>query len=283
MTNTLSDLTMQGDINSGSNNILLTGNLSSSTTPANAGSFTTLNTSVINSLSSAGVAVKGQADGNYPSTGYIGETILGESRIHYTSTVTITIASPAVVSYTASAISTGVAVFFTTTGTLPTGLSPNTNYYAIVINANSFSLATSVANAHAGTAITTTGTQSGTHTCNVGIYMTNNTPIDLMGLLVPAGVWAFSATGWHSGVSNANPSLICGSIAVTSGTTPSYYNGSYYLNGLTATANASLSVGTAPWIYSFSSNTVVYFTLRTAFSGGGYFVGNGCLNCTRIA
>lgn len=283
MTNILSDLTMQGDINVGSNNIAMTGNLSSSSSPAAEGWFADLNVNQLNALTSAGAAVQARTDGDYPTSGYVGETIVGQSRVNYSSVVTISIASPAVVSYTASQVSTGVGVFFTTTGSLPTGLLPNTNYYAIRIDANSFSLATSVANAHAGIAVNTSGSQSGTHTCYIGVRMANNVPTDMMGLMIPAGVWAFSGTGWHTGVGGATPSLICAAITATSGATPSYYNGSYYLNGITAVANAQLSVGTATWIYSFSSPTIIYFTLRTAFTAGGYNIGNGCLNCTRIA
>lgn len=79
-------------------------------------------------------------------------------------TFTITIASPGVVTNTAHGIYTGEGVYLTTTGALPTGLSANTMYYAIRVDANTFRLATSLANAIAGTAINTTGSQSGTHT-----------------------------------------------------------------------------------------------------------------------
>lgn len=78
---------------------------------------------------------------------------------------TVTIASPAVFTLTAHGLETGDVVYLTTTDTLPTGLLANTTYYVVKINANTFNLATSYANATAGTPvkITTTGTQSGTH------------------------------------------------------------------------------------------------------------------------
>lgn len=79
-------------------------------------------------------------------------------------TFTVTIASPGVFTLTAHGLSTADAVYLTTTGALPTGLSANTLYYVIRINANTFRLATSRANARAGTAINTSGSQSGTHT-----------------------------------------------------------------------------------------------------------------------
>lgn len=79
-------------------------------------------------------------------------------------TATITIASPAVVTEAGHGLATGNIVYFTTTGALPTGLSANTRYWAIVVDANTFRLATTLANALAGTAINTSGSQSGTHT-----------------------------------------------------------------------------------------------------------------------
>ena len=83
-----------------------------------------------------------------------------------TATVTITIAAPGVVTWSNHGLSTGTPVVFTTTGALPTGITSGTTYYAVVITANTFQIASSVANAIAATptVITTSGTQSGTHT-----------------------------------------------------------------------------------------------------------------------
>lgn len=76
------------------------------------------------------------------------------------STVTITIASPGVVSWTAHGLLAGSQVRLTTTGALPTGLAINTTYFVIPVDANSFQLSAT----QSGTAINTSGTQSGTHT-----------------------------------------------------------------------------------------------------------------------
>ena len=83
-----------------------------------------------------------------------------------TATVTITIAAPGVVTWSNHNFSTGTPVVFTTTGALPTGITSGTTYYAVVVDANTFQLASSVANAIAATptVITTSGSQSGTHT-----------------------------------------------------------------------------------------------------------------------
>lgn len=85
------------------------------------------------------------------------------------STITVTIAAPAVVSWTSHGGVTGDKVYFTNSGgALPTGITASTTLFLIRIDANTFNIATTLANAHAGTAITTTGSQSGTHTAFLG-------------------------------------------------------------------------------------------------------------------
>lgn len=79
-------------------------------------------------------------------------------------TFTVTLATPGVFTLTAHGLVTGDQVYLTTTGALPTGLSANTLYYVVKIDANTFNLATSRANAYAATKIATSGSQSGTHT-----------------------------------------------------------------------------------------------------------------------
>jgi microcystin-dependent protein len=85
-------------------------------------------------------------------------------------TFTITIASPGVVTLNSHELQTGDALYLTTTGALPTGLAANTRYFAIRIDANTVRLATSYANAIAGTAINTSGSQSGVHTLRACPY-----------------------------------------------------------------------------------------------------------------
>ena len=93
--------------------------------------------------------------------------------------VTITIATPGVVTLNSHNFLTGESIFLTTTGALPTGLSIDTLYYIISVDANTFRLATSYANAVATspTPINTSGTQSGTHTlfyCPYGLGSTTS-------------------------------------------------------------------------------------------------------------
>lgn len=82
-------------------------------------------------------------------------------------TVMITIASPAVFTTPqAHGYVAGTPISFTTTGALPTGLTAGTIYYVISsgLTSMSFEVATTVG----GTAVNTSGSQSGTHTVQDG-------------------------------------------------------------------------------------------------------------------
>jgi len=76
--------------------------------------------------------------------------------------VSITIASPGVFTLSNGGLITGQAVVLLTSGALPTGLTSGTVYYVGGASGSTFRLATTFANAIAGTYINTSGTQSGT-------------------------------------------------------------------------------------------------------------------------
>lgn len=61
-------------------------------------------------------------------------------------------------------------VQFTTTTTLPAGISAATNYWIIKVDNNTFKIATSRANANSGSAVDITTQGTGTHTCDRGSY-----------------------------------------------------------------------------------------------------------------
>lgn len=75
-------------------------------------------------------------------------------------TVTMTIAAPCVVTWNAHGLPNGSTLKLSTTGALPTGLTAGTTYYVVNAATNTFNLAATLG----GSAITTTGSQSGTHT-----------------------------------------------------------------------------------------------------------------------
>jgi len=84
-------------------------------------------------------------------------------------TVTTTIASPGVVTYTAHNFTNGDAIVFATTGALPTGLTAGTIYFARSTGDNTLNIYDTSAHAVTGGAtgrVNTSGTQSGVHTAS---------------------------------------------------------------------------------------------------------------------
>jgi len=82
--------------------------------------------------------------------------------ISATKTGTISIANPAIVTCNSHGLSNNQRINFTTTGTLPGGLTVGTNYYVDYIDTNTFHVTATPD----GDNIETTGTQTGTHTLN---------------------------------------------------------------------------------------------------------------------
>lgn len=81
---------------------------------------------------------------------------------------TISIATPGVVTWAAHGLGANDPVKFTTTGALPTGITSNTTYYVVgaSVTTNTFQVSATPG----GSAINTTGTQSGTHTAISAAY-----------------------------------------------------------------------------------------------------------------
>jgi hypothetical protein len=83
--------------------------------------------------------------------------------------MTVTIASPAVLTLSKNLIN-GDAVVFQTSGALPTGITSGTVYYVINVSGSTCNISAT----YGGSAITTTGTQSGVHQLTVrGIPLTS--------------------------------------------------------------------------------------------------------------
>jgi microcystin-dependent protein len=82
------------------------------------------------------------------------------------STVTITIATPGVVTWAGHPLQNGDPVRFSTTGALPTGIVANTTYYVVNAATGTFQVAAT----RGGAAINTSGSQSGAHTATYAPY-----------------------------------------------------------------------------------------------------------------
>lgn len=85
---------------------------------------------------------------------------LNDDELQTSATVTITQATPSVVTWTAHGQTNGTLVYLTTTGTLPLPLLPNVAYYVVSQTTNTLELSLT----SGGAAIATTTAGSGTHT-----------------------------------------------------------------------------------------------------------------------
>jgi hypothetical protein len=202
-----------------------------------------------------------------------------------TATVTITIATPGVVTWTGHTLSTGTPVVFTTTGALPTGITSGTTYYAVVVDANTFQLASSVANAIAATptVITTSGTQSGTHTgtrynITQRLSMQSNTGVtDRLGadLVITGSQGTGTGAGGSiifqvapaSPTSNAVQNALATAMTIDSSKTVTFASGATF-GGLILASGGSIRLGNSDGDITLSSG-VIYVPATTRFAIGG--------------
>lgn len=207
------------------------------------------------------------------------------------STVTITIASPAVVTWGTTTpfvfncgtppCSGAAVVNFTTTGALPTGLVAGTNYYAIgaSVSGNTFQLASSPVNAVAGTAINTSGTQSGTHT-GVPTAILGAQSVSVAALSLAAGDWdVVSDVGFFTGSLTSITALsLLTTTSATEADLTGLKPGQLFQNVTPAqvpgAANFILHVG--PARYSFASTTTVFCRASAAFTASTLAAWGGC-------
>lgn len=143
-------------------------------------------------------------------------------------TVTISIASPGVVTWANHGLYPGEIVSFATTGALPTGITAGTNYYILSTGYTTSSFRISAT--YNGSAINTSGTQSGTHTGTAraltNLYAANDLMI-LKGQSKPATTIAtdtVNITGaWTNGIasSRAHWTMLPNSGTVGTGGSPS--------------------------------------------------------------
>lgn len=176
-----------------------------------------------------------------------------KSKAGSTNTVTMTIASPCVVTWTAHGLADGTPISFTTTGALPTGIVANTVYYVKIIsgNVNTFNITATVG----GPNIVTTGTQSGVHTARASANY-NKSPVANPNEWLDMGAtnrWKMFDKSIQSQTSNNN------SIEVSVKTT----------GYATTVALLNISTGTARLVMTHPTSGVVYDSTRTLKSTQG--------------
>lgn len=246
------------------------------TTPGNTGpAFAILNGSaVIDSIDQSGnvtlgavTKIKGTTTNDSAVVGDIGEVTFSKATLGFT-TVTVTIASPGVVTWTGHGLPCASAVYFTTTGALPTGLAGSTNYYITCgpsLLTNSFQLSSTIVNAIAGTSINTSGTQSGTHTGTSAALLSTGALTDVAGVNLTAGQWSCSGIlEWNPGGATTVTELY-GGINTASATFPSHGSSNSVFYGKEGfTTGAAQDRGLPPTVFKLASTTTMFLSAESA-------------------
>lgn len=205
-------------------------------------------------------------------------------------TATMTIASPCVASIATHGFSDGQAVQFTTTGALPTGVTASTTYYARSTGTGTFTLHPTEADAIANTnVINTSGSQSGTHTCEHASRVSRNVDSGFS-IVTYTGTGANATVGHGLGV--VTKMLLAKDrstvtqwplwhISLTSGAYSLYLNltdaqASYpTIWNSTAPTSTVFSVGTATGVNNSGSTYVAYCYADSAIQKSFSYTGNG--------
>lgn len=205
-------------------------------------------------------------------------------------TVTFTNASPTVVTWTAhpyainasGVVATGAINFTNSGGALPTGVSAATNYYFVPTDANSGRIATSVANALAGTFVNTSSTGTGTQTGTAAALLSTGSAIDIAGLALTAGDWQCNGSFGIVPAGSTVTTIIQEWINSTSVSPPSIVNRSaYFLLPVTLATGSIAQLPLSNGRFSFSATSNVFLSSNVTFSISTN-TGFGEISCTRM-
>jgi len=180
--------------------------------------------------------------------------------------VTISNASPAVITDAAHGLNIAQVVSFTTTGTLPTGITVGTNYYVSSQGyaAGAYSISTSVADALVGTSVNTSSAGSGSHTrTNLGV-LTTVTNLDIGGFSLTAGDWDVDGLVRYAGGATTTINSLQGwTNTATATLTGTMFTSLTGYNSMVITNATSLILVTRR--YSLASPTTIFGTARANF------------------
>lgn len=139
-----------------------------------------------------------------------------------TATVTVSIATPAVITWTAHGLVAGSRVVLTTSSSLPTGITAGTPYWVIAagLAANTFQISATAF----GSAINTSGSQAGTQTGTSAVPTSHLTATDLAALQLPVGEWYVDGLIGSIPAASTTTDLILRWASTTSATLPAFPN-----------------------------------------------------------
>lgn len=236
------------------------------TTPSS-GAFTTLSASgLISPVSTVGIA--GTVTNDSAQAGSVGEYQASAMTQVAATGTTFTMATTNVCSLTSAAgLNNLQAVTVSTSSALPTGLSTATNYYIANLNVGALTcnLASSLANAIAGTFITTTGNGTGTQTLHgAASFVTSTNTYDICGLALTAGDWDVDAIVFPGEAGSVSVTTWEVWIAQAGGSTVPTTAANILAQGLAGNQNATASTSTANNTWATSG------TLRISLATAGY-------------
>jgi trimeric autotransporter adhesin len=177
------------------------------------------------------VAISGTTSADTATAGYVGEIasvhcVVGTAAAAAT-TVTITNATPAVITWTSHTFTTssGLANYtcpinFTTSGSLPTGLTVGTNYFIAgsTVSGDNFSVSDTAAHALAGTNLVATSSGgSGTQSAYIGNLATTNNVFNGAAMQLVAGDWDCAGLGEYQELTTLTTSRFAQGIATAGG------------------------------------------------------------------
>ena len=222
---------------------------------------------------------RGTATNDSAAAGNIGEYISAVTP-GTTATVTVTIASPAVVTWTSHGLVAGSIFRFTTTGALPTGLTAGTAYYVISsgLTTDAFQLSATPF----GSAINTSGSQSGVHSGFArSELLTTNTASNIAAISLTAGDWDVEGNMWIAQTGSPTISYILGWISTTSATIPTVPNGGA-ITQIQCTGLNNSGIPTGKLRVSISATTTVYVSGAVGFTGGTSIYAYGFIGARRV-
>lgn len=235
--------------------------------------------------------IPGTTTNDNASSGNVGEFLFSSCPGGSPTTVTITIATPGVVTYTGHGFinANGQAdacpiVFTNSGGALPTGIVSGTTYWTVPssLTTNTFQFATTVANAVNSVSVNTSGSQSGTQSATKGVALTTATAANITGLLLTAGDWdcrGFAATNPNAATTSTS---FFGWLSATSAVFPTApFNGALVSNAFSLAAGGTYAAPVGILRQSLSASTPTYLSMQTAFainSDTGY----GFHGCRRV-
>jgi hypothetical protein len=254
-------------------------------------SLTGLATGMMGYLTGGAGHAPGQTSATPAVAGAVGELFQETINFNLSTTASVSSASPAVITWTgqpfsANCISVGpkcvFPVFFANT-TGAAGITALQNYFIdpASLTANTFRIATTVANALAGVDVNTTSTGTGLLVA-AAYFPTSATIQTVAGFQLTPGDWDCSGNAVNAAVAAQSLSLFSASFAGTPASL-STLDGSTQQTNATQAANTSTAIVLGPRSLPTSTAIPLYFNAELAWTGGasGPSVG-GTFRCRRM-